>query len=119
VPANAITEAVVEERLRQPARQRIVRGRSGTVSNVQPARYAPVKSREELSACRSRLEKPWRPCSNGACETVTTAGSSSLALLLAPPSLFAADTNAVNLAAEFERANKLYEQGKYGSDGRV
>lgn len=36
-----------------------------------------------------------------------------LALLLAPLSLRAANTNAVNKAAEFERANKLYEQGKY------
>jgi len=37
----------------------------------------------------------------------------ALALLLAPLSLRAANTNAVNQAAEFERANKLYEQGKY------
>lgn len=37
----------------------------------------------------------------------------ALALLLAPLSLRAANTNAVNRAVEFERANKLYEQGKY------
>jgi tetratricopeptide (TPR) repeat protein len=50
----------------------------------------------------------------GACETVTgRCLSIALALLLLSPGLFAADTNAVNVAAEFERANKLYEQGKY------
>jgi tetratricopeptide (TPR) repeat protein len=50
----------------------------------------------------------------GACEIVTARWVSIvLALLLTSPWLFAADTNAVNMAAEFERANKLYEQGKY------
>jgi hypothetical protein len=37
----------------------------------------------------------------------------ALALLLTPRWLSGAETNAVNLAAEFEHANKLYEQGKY------
>ena len=37
----------------------------------------------------------------------------ALALLLCPHPLRAADTNVVNFAAEFERANKFYEQGKY------
>ena len=37
----------------------------------------------------------------------------ALALLLSPLSLCTANSNAVNMTAEFERANKLYEQGKY------
>jgi hypothetical protein len=61
LPASAITEAVIEERLR-PARvdEKLVGDLDGLFQACNQARYAPVRSSLELTALIPRLESALR-----------------------------------------------------------
>ena len=60
-PPNAITEAVVEERLRPAGASReLCNSVQALFQRCNQARYAPVKSSEELSAVIPRLEQTLR-----------------------------------------------------------
>lgn len=114
-PASSITEAVIEERLRPAGvSEETLKGLHELFQTCNMARYAPVKSSQELAAFIPKLETVLSGVKNEL-DDRTPRRSSKVALIVFALMLGCSVSTALaaDIPSDFDAANKLYEQGKF------
>ncbi|MEI7730510.1 MAG: BatD family protein [Verrucomicrobiota bacterium] len=113
LPASAITEAVIEERLRPLGLPpELLKELETIFQTCNQARYAPLRSAHEYQAVVTTLAKALTDIESALAPANGKPPTLALLLLALLPAVSA---GAADARSEFDAANKLYEQGRYSA----
>lgn len=114
LPASAITEAVIAERLRPAGvAAETLAGLEGLFQVCNQARYAPQKTAGELDSIAGTLRQTLQALQQ--VDAAKAARSGAGAVVMAMLALLGGSARAADAAGEFENANRLYEQSKFAA----